>query len=171
MTPERWQQVEELLQQALEMAPGERPAFLEQRCSFDSSLRREVETLLSSSDEARSSFLENSPAPVALGPGTRLGDYEVVKLIGSGGMGEVYRARDTRLRRDVAIKVLPAFLSSNKERLRRFEQEAQAAAALNHPNICTVYEIGTAEGRSFLAMEYLEGQTLKHLLKGKALPS
>ena len=161
MTPERWQQVKELLQQALEMAPQQRPAFLEQHCPSDTSLRREVETLLSSSDEARSSFLENSPAAVALGPGTKLGDYEVVKLIGSGGMGEVYRARDLRLRRDVAVKVLPSFFSADKERLRRFEQEAQAAAALNHPNILAVFQMGTYEGAPYLVSELLEGETLR----------
>ena len=161
MTPERWQQIKGLLQQALEMAPEKRPAFLEQRCSSDTSLRREVETLLSSSDEARSSFLENSPAAVALGPGTKLGDYEVVKLIGSGGMGEVYRARDLRLRRDVAVKVLPSFFSADKERLRRFEQEAQAAAALNHPNILAVFQMGTYEGAPYLVSELLEGETLR----------
>lgn len=161
MTPERWQQIKGLLQQALEMAPAERPAFLDQRCATDSSLRREVDTLLSSSDEARSSFLENFPALVALVPGTKLGDYEIVKLLGSGGMGEVYGARDARLRRDVAIKVLPSFLSSDKERLRRFEQEAQAAAALNHPNILVVFQMGTYKGAPYLVSELLEGDTLR----------
>jgi eukaryotic-like serine/threonine-protein kinase len=160
MTPERWQQVKELLYQAQQLRPEEWTAFLERSCSFDHALRQEVETLLTSSD-ARSSFLENSPVPVTLTPGTKLGDYEVQKLLGSGGMGEVYRARDPRLRRDVAIKVLPSFPSSNKERLRRFEQEAQAAAALNHPNILAVFQMGTYEGAPYLVSELLEGETLR----------
>jgi eukaryotic-like serine/threonine-protein kinase len=160
MTPERWQQIKELLYQAQQLAPEERPAFLERCCSSNLALRQEIETLLTSSD-ARSSFLENSPAPVPLTPGTKLGDYEVQKLLGSGGMGEVFRARDLRLRRDVAIKVLPSFLSSHKERLRRFEQEAQAAAALNHPNILAVFQMGTYQGAPYLVSELLEGETLR----------
>src|ERR1700722_3172754 len=165
MTPERWQQIKELLHQAQELAPDERSAFLAHSCSSDHALRQEVETLLSSSDEARSRFLENSPWQVTLTPGTKLGDYEVQKLLGSGGMGEVYRARDLRLRRDVAIKVLPSLLSSEKERLRRFEQEAQAAAALNHPNILAVFQMGTYEGAPYLVSELLEGETLREQLK------
>jgi eukaryotic-like serine/threonine-protein kinase len=160
MTPERWQQIKELLYQAQQLAPEERAAFLDHSCSSDRALRHEVETLLGSTD-ARSSFLENSPVSVTLLPGTKLGDYEVLKLLGSGGMGEVYRARDPRLRRDVAIKVLPAFLSSDKERLRRFEQEAQATAALNHPNILAVFQMGTYEGAPYLVSELLEGETLR----------
>ncbi len=89
--------------------------------------------------------------------GTRLGDYEVQSLLGSGGMGEVYRAHDRRLDRDVAIKVLPAFLSSDPDRLRRFEQEARAAAALNHPNILAVLQMGTYEGAPYLVSELLDG--------------
>src|SRR5215469_10704121 len=161
MTPERWQQIKELLYQAQELAPEERSAFLERCCSSDHALRQEVETLLSSSDAARTSFLEDSPGQVTLTPGTKFGDYELQKLLGSGGMGEVYRARDLRLRRDVAIKVLPSFLSSDKERLRRFEQEAQAAAALNHPNILAVFQMGTYHEAPYLVSELLEGETLR----------
>lgn len=161
MTPERWQRIKDLLQQAMDLAPEERPAFLDRCCSSDHSLRQEVETLLCSSDEARSSFLETSRLQVALTPGTKLEEYEVQKLLGSGGMGEVYRARDLRLRRDVAIKVLPSFLSSDTERLRRFEQEAQAAAALNHPNILAVFQMGSYQGAPYLVSELLEGDTLR----------
>jgi eukaryotic-like serine/threonine-protein kinase len=161
MTPERWHQVKELLHQAQELAAGERSAFLERSCASDHLLRQEVETLLSSSDEARTGFLESCPISVTLNPGTKLGEYEVQRLIGSGGMGEVYRARDLRLRRDVAIKVLPSFLSSDKDRLRRFEQEAQAAAALNHPNILAVFQMGSYQNAPYLVSELLEGDTLR----------
>src|SRR5581483_9327210 len=161
MTPERWQQIKGVLEQALTLPAKERPAFLDRSCGRDSSLRKDVDSLLSASDEVRSSFLESSTVHVALAPGTKLGDCEIQKMLGSGGMGEVYRARDTRLRRDVAIKVLPSFLSSDKERLRRFEQEAQAAAALNHPNILAVYQMGTYEASPYIVSELLEGETLR----------
>ncbi len=105
-----------------------------------------------------------------LAPGTRLGSYEVLAPLGAGGMGEVYRARDTRLGRDVAIKVLPASFASDPERLRRFEQEARAVAALNHPNILAVYDIGTEAGAPFLVTELLEGETLRERLKEGPLP-
>jgi serine/threonine protein kinase len=164
MTPERWQEIKGVLEQALELAPEKRSAFLD-RCSPDPDVRKEVETLLLSSDDVRSSFLESSTLHVTLIPGTKLGDYEVQKLLGSGGMGEVYRARDLRLRRDVAIKVLPSFFSSDKERLRRFEQEAQAAAALNHPNILAVFQMGTYEGSPYLVSELLEGETLREEIR------
>ena len=107
---------------------------------------------------------------MSLAPGTRLGAYEVVALIGAGGMGEVYRARDPRLGRDVAVKILPAGLASDPERLRRFEQEARAAAALNHPNILAVYDIGQHEGAPYIVSELLEGETLRERLAGGAQP-
>src|ERR1700733_12114136 len=97
-------------------------------------------------------------------PGTKLDGYEVLGLLGSGGMGEVYRARDSVLKREVAIKVLPAFISQDPERLRRFEQEAQAAAALNHPNILAVYQFGKVNGAPYLIAELLEGETLRRQL-------
>src|SRR6516162_7582148 len=170
MKPEQWQRAREVLADALELKPEERPAFLDRVCSSDSSLRREVERLLASSDEVRSGFLESSALRVTLMPGTKLGDYEVVKLLGSGGMGEVYRARDTRLARDVAIKVLPSFYSNDPGRLRRFEHEARAAAALNHPNILAVHQMGTHEGAPYLVSELLEGSTLRGLLLRGPLP-
>jgi len=170
MTPERWQQVKEVLHGALELAPEQRPAFLEQACSSDHALRQDVESLLASSDEARSGFLQSSAVRVTLTKGTRLGDYEVQSLLGSGGMGEVYRARDRRLDRDVAIKVLPSFLSSDPDRLRRFEQEARAAAALNHPNILAVMQMGTYQGAPYLVSELLDGLTLREHLRRGPLP-
>ena len=106
---------------------------------------------------------------MAIDAGTRLGRYEIRSKIGEGGMGEVYLARDTKLNRDVAIKVLPAALSENSERLRRFEQEAQAASALNHPNILIVYDVGTYDGAPYVVSELLEGETLRQRLGGSAL--
>src|SRR5262245_7207708 len=107
---------------------------------------------------------------MSLGPGTRLGPYEIVAPIGAGGMGEVYKARDPRLGRDVAIKVLPATFSSDPERLARFEQEARAAAALNHPNILAVHDIGQHEGAPYIVSELLHGDTLRERLNGGAVP-
>src|SRR6266550_3918479 len=100
---------------------------------------------------------------MSLASGTKLGPYEIVVPIGAGGMGEVYRAHDTRLRRDVAIKVLPQAIASGGA-WERFEREARAASALNHPNICAVYDVGEADGRQFLVMELLEGKTLREYL-------
>src|SRR6266849_1434525 len=107
---------------------------------------------------------------MALTSGTKLGPYEIQSPIGAGGMGEVYRARDPRLGRDVAIKVLPLSFAADTERLRRFEQEARAVAALNHPNILAIYDIGTREGAPFIISELLEGESLRKRLSGGALP-
>src|SRR3979409_1949738 len=102
---------------------------------------------------------------MALSAGTRIGPYEIISPIGAGGMGEVYRARDTRLDRTVAIKVLPEHLSSNQQLRDRFEREAKAISSLSHPHICSLYDIGHQDGVDFLVMEYLEGETLAHRLK------
>src|SRR5271165_1812776 len=107
---------------------------------------------------------------MALSPGTKVGPYEIIAPLGAGGMGEVYRARDPQLGRDVAIKVLPSFYSRDPDRLRRFEQEARAAAALNHPNILAVYQFGTYEGAPYLVSELLEGSTLRDALLRGPLP-
>src|SRR5208283_5593065 len=170
MTPERWQQIRDVLEKALELTPGQRSAFLDGACLSDASLRQQVETLLAASEDVRSSFLQSSSLRVTITPGTKLGEYEVKSLLGSGGMGEVYRARDSRLGRDVAIKVLPSFLSTDSERLRRFEQEARAAAALNHPNILAVHQMGTYQGAPYMVSELLEGETLREQLKRGRLP-
>src|SRR6266446_1978233 len=103
---------------------------------------------------------------MTLAAGTKLGRYEIRSKIGEGGMGEVYRARDTKLNRDVAIKVLPAAFSQDEDRLRRFEQEAQAASALNHPNILAVYDVGTHDSAPYVVSELLEGETLRDRLLG-----
>jgi len=107
---------------------------------------------------------------MSLTPGTRIGPYEVVGTLGAGGMGEVYRARDTRLRRDVAIKVLPSQFSNDPERLRRFEQEARAAGSLNHPNILTIFDFGSHNGAPYVVSELLEGETLRQRLIRVRLP-
>src|SRR5580765_1329936 len=105
----------------------------------------------------------------ALSPGTVLGAYEIISIAGSGGMGEVYRAKDKRLDRTVAIKVLPAHLSSNSDLKQRFEREAKAISNLNHPHICTLYDVGQQDGMEFLIMEYLDGETLTERLKKSAM--
>src|SRR5437868_3293485 len=170
MKLEQWQQVREMLADALDLRPEDRPAFLDRVCPSNNSMREEVERLLSSSDEAKSSFLQSSALRVTLAPGAKLGDYEIQGLLGSGGMGEVYRARDARLARDVAIKVLPTFFSQDPDRLRRFEQEARATAALNHPNILAVFQMGTYEGAPYLVSELLEGGTLREQLARGPMP-
>jgi len=106
---------------------------------------------------------------MTLSPGTRLGPYEILAPLGAGGMGEVYRARDTRLGREVAVKVLPSAFSADPDRLRRFEQEARAASALNHPNILAIYDVGTHGGAPYVVSELLEGETLRERLGGAAL--
>src|SRR5262249_29218203 len=105
-----------------------------------------------------------------LAAGSRLGPYEILAPLGAGGMGEVYRARDVRLSRSVALKVLPEALSAEKERLQRFEKEARSASALSHPNIVTIYEVGTSDGNFYIAMELVEGRTLRELTHTGAIP-
>jgi serine/threonine protein kinase len=168
MTPERWQQIKVVLQDALELPVQQRSGFLAEACPGDPALRQSVESFLAMDDqEAPTEMPELLAGRVALPPGTRLGDYEVQSLLGVGGMGEVYRACDPRLRRDVAVKVLPSLVSNDLDRLRRFEQEARAAAALNHPHICTVHDIGDYHGQPFFVMELLEGQSLNERIAGK----
>jgi non-specific serine/threonine protein kinase len=169
MTPERWRQIKDVLHGALDLSPEQRTEFLDRACPTDHALRKEVESLLSSPDEELSSFLKSTEIRITLGQGTKLGEYEVQSLLGAGGMGEVYRARDLRLNRDVAIKVLPRYLSADSDRLRRFEQEARAAAALNHPNILAIFQLGTCDGAPYLVSELLEGTTLRQEVRDKPL--
>ena len=171
MAPERWQQLKALLAAALEVEPGARSAFLDQACAQDPSMRPELDRLLAAAARSGPDFLnsggifcqENNDQPLNYWIGRRVGAYQIVEPIGVGGMGEVYRARDTSLGREVAIKVLPVVLSHDPDRLRRFEQEARAAAALNHPNILAVHQMGTYEGAPYLVSELLEGSTLREL--------
>ena len=146
MTPERWKRVRALFGAALGLQPGERSSFLDEGCGDDKALRREVDSLLAAGSEA-GSFLaagaQNDAARMLLDGdqklislvGNRLDHYQVLSLLGAGGMGEVYLADDLRLKRKVALKLLPADLTADRDRVRRFEQEAQAASSLNHPSI------------------------------------
>ncbi len=170
MTPERWQEVKKVLADALERAPKERSAYLEQACA-DPAMRREVESLIAAHEQTETSFPTQSVTQSKeLAIGSRLGTYEIQGRIGAGGMGEVYRARDTRLQRSVAIKILPAAFSASTDRLHRFEREARSASALNHPNIITIYELGQDGSTHYIAMELVEGKTLRQLLVAGGLP-
>src|SRR5262245_28589252 len=184
MDEQRWSKIESIYHAALDREPLARAAFLEEACAGDEGLRREVEELLGY-DGAAESFIQGnalafearrlkpeelSQTAPQLIPGQVIGAYKILALLGRGGMGVVYRARDERLRRDVAVKVLPASLAHDAERLRRFEQEAHATSALNHPNILTVHDIGTHEGAPFIVAELLEGEELRGQLELGALP-
>ena len=164
MTPQQWSEIKSVFLAALERPAGERAAFLDEACGGDDeALRREVEALLGSHQEV-GGFLETpaallgGEARAALAAGQMLTHYRVVSLLGAGGMGEVHLAHDTRLRRKVALKLLPEQFTADRESLLRFEREAHAASALNHPNIITVYDIGENEGTHFIATEYVEGR-------------
>jgi serine/threonine protein kinase/Tol biopolymer transport system component len=165
----------------MDLRPEERPAFLDRECASDPSLRKDVDEMLSIEGKLDPGFLESpaaqhvEPTPSLLGnttlpKGTRLGNYEVHALLGAGGMGQVYRARDLLLKRDVAIKVIPAYYSSAPDRLHRFKQEAEATAALNHPNILTIYQVGQHDGTFFIVAELLQGNTLRERLRAGAVP-
>jgi predicted ATPase/predicted Ser/Thr protein kinase len=175
---ERWATVKRIHQSALEKSGDERVAFLEQACGGDRTLQREVESLLGY-DSAAQSFMESPALEVQAMSidaelplvGQTLGHYEVQLLLGVGGMGEVYLARDPRLDRFVALKILPPDLLFDPDRLERFTREAKAASALNHPNVATVYDVGESGGVRFIAMEYVEGRTLADRIAGRPLPT
>ena len=169
MTPERWTRTEELYHAAFATPMRERAAFLAEACQDDEALRRDVESLLNESLDG-DGFLDAPAGQMAadalLGATDArvLGGYRLQELIGAGGMGEVYRARDTKLGRDVAVKILPHAFTSDPDRLARFEREARMLAAVNHPNICAIYSLEEAEGIRFLVLELVEGDTLAHRL-------
>ncbi len=173
MTPERYKEVGQLYRAALEVEPERRAAFLAEACGGDEALRQEVESLLGY--QAQSGGLIDQPAlevaakalaedqagsPV----GQSVGHYRILSLLGKGGMGEVYSAQDTRLGRKVALKLLPAQFTQDTDRVRRFEREARAASALNHPNIITIFDIGQVDDTHYIATEFVDGQTLRKVI-------
>jgi len=179
MTPERWQHIDSVFHAALERPPEERARFLKDACAGDEAARSEIEALIIAHEQS-GEFLdrpayEGAPKtfigqPLKQTPGTILGHYKILRGLGEGGMGEVYLALDTRLGRKIALKLLPPEFTSDAGRVRRFEQEARAASALSHPNVCVIHEIGeTADGLQFIAMEYIEGMTLRQRLAQKRL--
>ncbi len=169
MQPDLWKKIEELYHAALAQPPDKRAAFLAQACPDDPLVRSEVQSLL---DQKAASFFESAPVSAiqALGAGSKLGNFEIVALLGRGGMGEVYRARDSRLKREVAVKTLPPQFAADRDRLARFEREARAASALNHPNIVTVYDVGQENGVSFIVSELVDGETLTRVIERGPLP-
>jgi len=183
MTPERWQKVERLCDAALEREASQRAAFLAQACQGDDELRREVESLLAQEKPAEG-FLESPAVKVAAAAmakmpggdggqsffGREMGCYQILSLLGAGGMGEVYEAHDTKLDRNVAIKVLPETFARDPERLSRFQREAKMLAALNHPNIAAIYGLEEDAGRNYLVMELVPGETLAQRICKGAVP-
>ena len=177
MTPERWRRIEELYHGADGLPPAERAAFLREACADDDAMRRDVESLLNESASsdglldkhalvAGAELVVEDVAPSSMA-GRSIGTYQFQALIGAGGMGEVYRARDTALGRDVAIKILPAALMNDADRLARLEREARVLASLNHPGICAIYGIDEADGIRLLVLELVEGETLADRLTAR----
>lgn len=171
MTPEELEKIEEIYHAALQIPVGQRGLFIEEACGADLELRREVESLLAF-EKTSGHLLDRPPESLAAQmfsereartnlAGQKVAHYKIIKLLGKGGMGEVYLAEDPRLERQVALKLLPEKLAANSKPLSRFKQEAKAASALNHPNIITVYEIGEAGGVNFIATEFINGRTLR----------
>ena len=180
MSTERWERTKQILEEALRIAPGRRQAYLDLVCGPDSELRAEVESLIASHEEAGSAFLDaaapelleltSSARPPKLPLNHVIGHYRLVEEAGRGGMGVVYKAEDTRLHRFVALKILPEQVGQDSVDLVRFRREAEAASALNHPNIVTIYEVGQDGSTHYIAMELVEGKTLRELLVAGLLP-
>src|SRR6185436_14078620 len=169
---DRWRRLESLCHAALPRPASERAAFIAEACGDDESLRKEATSLIEDGG-ATASFLETPVGDVASAAsliGRQLGAYRIDAAIGAGGMGEVYRAKDTRLGRDVALKILPLAWAEDAQRRSRFEREARAIAALNHPNICTIHDVGHDQGIDFLVMELVDGESLATRLAKGPLP-
>jgi serine/threonine-protein kinase len=172
-SPDRWKRLEQLFEQAVELGENQRPGFLAGLSGKDLELRQELESLLSSANQTdefieaplRQAAGEWTVSQARLAPGSRLGHYEIVSLVGSGGMGRVYLARDSKLGRKVALKTLTANSVYDERALRRFEQEARNASALNHPNILTIYEVDQQNGIHFIVSEFVDGPNLRERLR------
>ncbi len=178
MKTDNWEKAKEIFGDALELPPDERPLFLDEVCDGDSDTRREVESLLSSLDSAESFMETPAVAKVAavieietkkLETGKCFGHYEIIEQIGAGGMGEVYLARDKKLDRKVAVKILNEKFSQHESNLNRFIHEAKAASALNHPNILVIHEIGESDEAHYIVSEFIKGKTLRETFKEKTL--
>jgi eukaryotic-like serine/threonine-protein kinase len=181
ITHERWQRIKEIFYSAQDRTPAERKDFLNEACGDDASMREEVEALLTA-DAGNDNFLTSPAYEFAAGmfaseaaefaAGQTVGRYEILCSLGAGGMGQIYLARDGHLGRNIALKLISQEFATDSKRVLRFEQEARAASALNHPNVCVIHEIGiTDQGRHFIAMEYIQGTTLRdHLARGPLKP-
>src|SRR6267142_3304444 len=172
MKPERWQKIEQVFHAALQRKPEERASFLQQTCAGDEALYSDVKSLLTSygNDDSFFEYSASALAAEMFGDmvGETIGPYEVLSELGSGGMGTVYLAQDARLGRKIALKLLPPQFTNDKDRLRRFQQEARAASALNHPNILTVHEIEQKGELHYIATEFVDGVTLRqHMSNGQ----
>jgi len=166
LTPEHWARLKGLFEGAFERPPEQRGAFLKSACGDDAALRSELEQLLAGSEDPS----WQNPLSRMLAPGDMVAQFRIEGLLGEGGMGVVYRAYDTKLGRTVALKVLSPKFSSDHDQKQRLFREARAASALNHPNIVTVYELGSQDGVDFISMEYVEGHPLSQAIRGKPLP-
>lgn len=184
MNPERWQQISRIFKSAISLDPEARNAYVAGQCGSDDSLRADVEKLIASHEQASEQHFIGGLAAEAAAPllvdedevdphqrtlsnGQQFGSYVILDALGAGGMGEVYLARDTRLERTVALKILPPDISTDKRRMQRFRQEAKLASSLNQPNILTVYEFGEVNEQTFLATEFVDGETLREHLRGE----